>query len=44
MQLDRIQITDLLVSGIIGINPDERVNKQDVRINFVGGHPRRGYV
>jgi dihydroneopterin aldolase/D-erythro-7,8-dihydroneopterin triphosphate epimerase len=33
MQLDRIQITDLVVSGIIGINPDERVNKQDVRIN-----------
>ena len=33
MELDRIQITDLVVSGIIGINPDERVNKQDVRIN-----------
>jgi D-erythro-7,8-dihydroneopterin triphosphate epimerase len=33
MQLDRIQIADLVVSGIIGINPDERVNKQDVRIN-----------
>jgi dihydroneopterin aldolase/D-erythro-7,8-dihydroneopterin triphosphate epimerase len=33
MQLDRIQIADLVVSGIIGINPDERVNKQDVRVN-----------
>ena len=33
MQVDRIQITDLVVSGIIGINPDERINKQDVRVN-----------
>jgi dihydroneopterin aldolase/D-erythro-7,8-dihydroneopterin triphosphate epimerase len=33
MQLDRIQITDLVISGIIGINPDERVNKQDIRVN-----------
>lgn len=31
--LDRIHIEDLVVAGIIGINPDERVNKQDVRIN-----------
>ena len=33
MELDRIQITDLVVSGIIGINPDERVNKQNVKVN-----------
>ena len=33
MQLDRIQISDLVVAGIIGINPDERVNKQDIRVN-----------
>ena len=33
MEMDRIQISDLVVSGIIGINADERVNKQDVRIN-----------
>ncbi len=33
MQLDRIQITDLMISGIIGINPDERVNEQDIRVN-----------
>ena len=33
MQLDKIQIVDLIVPGIIGINPDERVNKQDIRVN-----------
>lgn len=33
MELDRIQITDLVISGIIGINPDERVNEQDIRVN-----------
>ena len=32
-ELDRIHITDLVVPGIVGINPDERVNPQDVRIN-----------
>jgi D-erythro-7,8-dihydroneopterin triphosphate epimerase len=31
--MDRIHIKDLLVSGIIGINPDERVTKQDVLVN-----------
>lgn len=30
---DRIYIRDLVVPGIVGINPDERVNKQDVRVN-----------
>ena len=33
MEVDRIQISDLLASGIIGINPDERVNEQDIRVN-----------
>lgn len=33
--LDEIHITDLLLRTIIGINPDERRNKQDVLINIV---------
>ena len=32
-ELDRIHIKDLLVPGIVGIKPDERVNEQDVLIN-----------
>lgn len=32
---DRIFIKDLLVRTIVGINDDERVNKQDVVINIV---------
>ncbi len=31
--LDRIHIRDLSVRGIVGINPDERVNRQDVLVN-----------
>ncbi|MEZ4711373.1 MAG: dihydroneopterin aldolase [Caldilineaceae bacterium] len=31
--IDRIFIKDLLVRGILGINPDERVNRQDILIN-----------
>lgn len=31
--LDRIKISDLLVRGILGINPDERKNRQDILIN-----------
>lgn len=31
--LDRIHIKDLLVSGILGINPDERVNPQGILVN-----------
>jgi FolB domain-containing protein len=31
--MDRILIKDLVVSGIIGINPDERVNRQDILVN-----------
>jgi dihydroneopterin aldolase/D-erythro-7,8-dihydroneopterin triphosphate epimerase len=32
--MDRIHIKDLVVSGIIGINPDERVNRQDILVNI----------
>ena len=32
---DRIKITDLHLRAIIGINPDERKNLQDVLINIV---------
>jgi FolB domain-containing protein len=31
---DRILIRDLLVRGIVGINPEERRNKQDIVINL----------
>lgn len=33
--MDKILIKDLLLRGIIGINPDERVNKQDILLNLV---------
>lgn len=33
--MDQIIIKDLLLRGIIGINPDERVKKQDILINMV---------
>lgn len=32
---DTIEIRDLLLRAIVGINPDERVNRQDVLINVV---------
>ncbi len=32
--VDRIHISDLLVRGIVGINPDERENPQDVLVNL----------
>jgi FolB domain-containing protein len=35
MPVDQIIISDLVVRGIIGINPDERVNQQDICINVV---------
>ena len=31
--LDRIHIDDLSVIGILGINPDERVTPQEIRVN-----------
>jgi len=33
--MDKIIISDLLTRCIIGINPDERINKQDVLINII---------
>ena len=32
-RLDRIFIRDLLVRGIVGINPEERRNRQDILVN-----------
>lgn len=32
--LDRIHVRDLLLRGIIGINPDERAKHQDILINM----------
>lgn len=32
-QLDRVIIRNLLVRGIVGINPDERENRQDILVN-----------
>ena len=31
--MDRIVIKDLLVRGIVGINPDERQHEQDILVN-----------
>ena len=31
--MDRIVIRDLLVRGIVGINPDEREHEQDILVN-----------
>lgn len=31
--MDRIVIKDLQVPGIVGINPDERVNQQEILVN-----------
>lgn len=33
--MDKIIIRDLLLRGIIGINPEERVKQQDILINVV---------
>ncbi|MBT8249034.1 MAG: dihydroneopterin aldolase [Acidimicrobiia bacterium] len=30
---DRIHIRDLIVRGIVGINPDERINPQEIVVN-----------
>ena len=32
-EFDRIHIKDLVVPGIVGINPDERVTRQDILVN-----------
>jgi len=42
VSLDRIFIRDLLVRGIVGINPDERRDRQDIVVNatlFVDTRP-----
>lgn len=31
--MDRIVIEGLLLRGIVGINPDERTNRQDIRVD-----------
>ena len=31
---DRVFVRDLLVRGILGINPEERVNRQDILVNL----------
>lgn len=33
--MDKIIVKDLLVRSIIGINPEERVKKQDILINMI---------
>ena len=33
--MDKVIVKDLLVRGILGINPEERVKKQDILINIV---------
>jgi FolB domain-containing protein len=33
MSLDRVVIRDLLVRGIVGINPEERRDRQDILVN-----------
>jgi FolB domain-containing protein len=33
--MDKIYIKDLLVRGIIGINPEERIKLQDILINMI---------
>ncbi|MCB0172448.1 MAG: dihydroneopterin aldolase [Anaerolineae bacterium] len=32
--LDKIFVRDLLIRGILGVNPDERTNRQDILVNF----------
>lgn len=32
--LDKIFVRDLLIRGILGVNPNERKNKQDIVVNF----------
>lgn len=33
--MDKIIIKDLLLRGIVGINPDERIKKQDILVNVI---------
>ncbi len=36
--MDKIIIKDLLLRGILGLNPEERVKKQDILVNVVMYH------
>lgn len=36
--MDKIVIKDLLLRGILGLNPEERVKRQDILINVVMYH------
>ena len=42
MELDRVFIRDLLVRGIVGINPEERTNRQDIVVNVTLWADTRG--
>ncbi len=42
MELDRVFIRDLLVRGIVGINPEERTNRQDIVVNVTMWADTRG--
>jgi FolB domain-containing protein len=33
--MDKVIVKDLLVRGILGINPEERVKKQDILVNLI---------
>lgn len=33
--MDKVVIRNLLIRGILGINPEERVNQQDILVNIV---------
>lgn len=35
MSLDKIIVTDLTARGIVGINDEERIKKQDITVNLV---------
>jgi FolB domain-containing protein len=41
-KLDRIFIRDLMVRGIVGINPEERRNRQDILVNATFWADTRG--
>jgi FolB domain-containing protein len=36
--MDKIIIKDLLVRGILGLNPEERIKKQDILVNIIMWH------
>ena len=36
--MDKIVIKDLLLRGILGLNPEERIKKQDILVNIVLYH------